>query len=153
MFYNKKKNGEFYWESASISPIINAKGEITNFIAVKEDITKEKKTAEALLKTKQEAEAANKAKSLFLANMSHEIRTPLNAIIGYSQLMDRDKLLTGQSKEYANSINRAGEYLLSLINDILELSKAEAGRVVLNPSNFNLHILLNDLNVIFKERA
>ena len=152
-FYNKKKNGEFYWEMASISPIINVKGEITNFIAVKEDITKEKKTAEALLKAKNEAEVANKAKSLFLANMSHEIRTPLNAIIGYSQLMDHDKLLTGQSKEYATSINRAGEYLLSLINDILELSKAEAGQGVLNPTNFDLHTLLNDLNVIFRERA
>ncbi len=152
-FHNKKKNGEFYWEMASISPIINAKGEITNFIAVKEDITKEKKTADALLKAKQEAEAANKAKSAFLANMSHEIRTPLNAIIGFSQLMNRDKLLTDSQKEYSFSINRAGEHLLSLINDILELSKVEAGRVVLNPTNFDLWVLLKDLQIIFKERT
>ena len=152
-FYNKKKNGEFYWERASISPIINAKGEITNFIAVKEDITKEKRNEEALVKAKQEADAANKAKSTFLANMSHEIRTPLNAIIGFSQLMDREKLLTGQSKEYASSINRAGEHLLRLINDILELSKVEAGKVVLKPINFDLNTLLNDLNVIFMEQV
>jgi PAS domain S-box-containing protein len=99
------------------------------------------------------ADAANKAKSSFLANMSHEIRTPLNAIIGFSQLMDRDKLLQGQPKEYLGSINRAGDHLLSLINDILELSKAEAGRVVLIPVNFDLYTLLNDLNVIFKERV
>jgi CheY-like chemotaxis protein len=115
-------------------------------------ITK-KNTEMALLKAKQDAEKATRSKSSFLANMSHEIRTPLNAIIGYSQLMDRDKLLTGQSKEYAASINRAGAHLLSLINDILELSKIEAGRVELNPTNFDLLILLNDLKSIFKERA
>ncbi len=112
-----------------------------------------KKTELILLKAIQEAEIANKSKSRFLANMSHEIRTPLNAIIGFSQLMNRDKLLTNSQKEYTTSINRAGEHLLSLINDILELSKVEAGRVVLNPTSFDLWILLKDLMIIFKERT
>ena len=116
-------------------------------------VIQKKKTEAILLKAKKEAEAANKSKSRFLANMSHEIRTPLNAIIGFSQLMNRDKLLTGQSKEYAGSINRAGEHLLSLINDILELTKAESGRVVLNLLNFDLQIMLKDLQSIFKDRV
>ena len=100
-----------------------------------------------------QADAANKSKSVFLANMSHEIRTPLNAIIGFSQLMNREKSLTDSQKEYILSINSAGEHLLVLINDILELSKVEAGRVVLNPINVDLYALLNEVQMIFKERA
>lgn len=99
------------------------------------------------------AEMANKSKSAFLANMSHEIRTPLNAIIGFSQLMNRDKMLTESQREYNVSIIRAGEHLLALINDILELSKIEAGRVVANPTNVDLHLMLNDIQMIFKDRA
>lgn len=104
-------------------------------------------------KMTEKAELANKSKSAFLANMSHEIRTPLNAIIGFSQLLNRDKHLTESQKEYTNSIIRAGEHLLTLINDILELSKVEAGRVVLNPSNVDLYSLFDDIQMIFKERA
>jgi len=100
-----------------------------------------------------QAEMANKSKSIFLANMSHEIRTPLNAIIGFSQLMNRDKTLSDSQKEYNVSIIRAGEHLLSLINDILELSKVEAGRVILNPTNVDLHSLIEDMQMIFKEKA
>ncbi len=99
------------------------------------------------------ADLANKSKSAFLANMSHEIRTPLNAIIGFSQLMSRDKHLSASQKEYNISIIRAGEHLLALINDILELSKIEAGRVVLNPTNVDLHSLFDDIQMIFKDRA
>lgn len=98
-----------------------------------------------------QAETANKAKSIFLANMSHEIRTPLNAIIGFSQLMSRDALLTDAQKDYSHSIIRAGDHLLSLINDILELSKMEAGRLELFPVNVDLHSLLADIQLIFKE--
>jgi len=99
------------------------------------------------------AERANQSKSLFLANMSHEIRTPLNAIIGFSQLINRDPHLTEKQKEYAHSITRAGEHLLMLINDILQLSKMEAGRLELNPVNVNLAMLLSDLRNIFYEKA
>jgi signal transduction histidine kinase/DNA-binding response OmpR family regulator len=145
-------DGSIHNLMALATVIRDGAGRPTHMIGTNWDITKEKKNEEALVKSKQEADAANKAKSTFLANMSHEIRTPLNAIIGFSQLMDRNKHLTGELKEYASSISRAGEHLLLLINDILELSKVEAGKVVLKPSNFDLHTLLDDLDVIFKDR-
>jgi len=100
-----------------------------------------------------EAENANKSKSAFLANMSHEIRTPLNAVIGFSQLLNRDKYLTESQKDYSTSIVKAGEHLLNLINDILELSKVEAGRIIVNPTNIDLQILFDDIRMLFRERA
>lgn len=100
-----------------------------------------------------EAEMANKSKSIFLANMSHEIRTPLNAIIGFSQLLNRDSLLNQQQKDYNLSIIRAGEHLLALINEILELSKIEAGKITLNYIHIDLHELIDDIRLIFKESA
>jgi signal transduction histidine kinase/CheY-like chemotaxis protein len=101
----------------------------------------------------REAETANRAKSLFLANMSHELRTPLNAILGFSQLMARDDTATTEQKEFLGIINRSGEHLLNLINDVLEMSKIEAGKTVINTESFDLHQLLQTIREMFQIRA
>jgi len=106
-----------------------------------------------LSKTKEEAEAANRAKSTFLSTMSHEIRTPMNAILGYAQLMLRDTSLAEEAKANLKIIGRSGEYLLALINDILDMSKIEAGRIELNPVTFNPMRLFDDLAEMFRQRA
>jgi PAS domain S-box-containing protein len=114
----------------------------------------ERKQVEAsLLLAKDAAEAANRAKSAFLANMSHELRTPLNTILGFSHLMERDALLTSSQKEFLATINQSGEHLLNLINDVLEMSKIEAGRMSLNPATFDLFLLLNTLKEMFQVRV
>ena len=107
----------------------------------------------ALEKAKQAAEAANRAKSAFLANMSHELRTPLNAILGFSQLLSREPELQPQHREQIGIINRSGNHLLSLINDILELSKIEAGKAVINLSNVDLYNLLQTWQEMFQLKA
>ncbi|MEB3266932.1 MAG: PAS domain S-box protein, partial [Leptolyngbya sp.] len=106
-----------------------------------------------LLAAKEAAEAASHAKSTFLANMSHELRTPLNAILGFSQLMGRDRTLSVQQLENLNIINRSGEHLLTLINDILEMSKIEAGQATLDPNGFDLIQLLHDLGDMLRLKA
>ena len=118
-----------------------------------EDVTERRRVEEVVAKAKDAAEAANRAKSAFLANMSHEIRTPMNAILGFSQLMLRDQNLDARQNQYLGIINRSGEHLLALINDILEMSKIEAGRTTLNLTTFDLVDLLNDLEMMFRVRT
>jgi PAS domain S-box-containing protein len=133
---NRKKNGEIYWEQTSISPVRNEHGEITHFVAVKEDITKLLEYEAELKQAKESAESANRAKSDFLASMSHELRTPLNAIIGFSEVIKEQYFgpLTEKQEEYVTDILNSGKHLLDLINDILDLSKIEAGKMVLELS-------------------
>lgn len=102
---------------------------------------------------KQAAEAANIAKSEFLANMSHELRTPLNAILGFTQVMSHDRQLNTENQHHLGIIARSGEHLLDLINDILQMSKIEAGKITLNINSFDLYSLLDDLKAMLQLKA
>ncbi|MBF0287581.1 MAG: response regulator [SAR324 cluster bacterium] len=167
----RKKDNTPFWVSCSAKAHYDEHGDIQWIDGILEDIT-ERKNAEELSNkykeelekrvkertrdldaAKQEAEKANAAKSEFLANMSHELRTPLNAILGFSQMMVHNSNLTSDQKENIQIINRSGEYLLTLINDILDMSKIEAGRVTLNTSDFSLYRMLNDTKDMFRIRA
>ena len=143
-FINKKKSGEEFWESASISPIQNDEGEITHFVAVKQDITERKQMEAALISAKQAADDANKAKGDFLANMSHEIRTPMNAVIGMAHLALKTDLNPKQ-RDYLKKIQSSANSLLGIINDILDFSKIEAGKLDIEAVDFNLDDVLDNL--------
>lgn len=153
------------------TPIFDASGNITYAIAVFQDIS-DRKQAEKILADYQHtlevqiderteqlqqaalaAEAANKAKSTFLANMSHELRTPLNSILGFAQIMEPSPNFSAENRENLRIIHRSGEHLLTLINQALDLSKIEAGRMAIVPKNFDLYRLLDDLEDMFQFRA
>ncbi len=115
---------------------------------------RDRKQAElALSHAKELAESANRSKSQFLSNMSHELRTPLNAVIGFTQILQRDVSLNADQQEYINIINRSGEHLLGLINDVLEMSKIESGRMNLEENDFDLSRLLNTVESMFRLKA
>ena len=143
-FHNRKKSGESYWESASISPILNAAGEITHFVAVKEDISERKRMEKELIQAKITADEANKAKGDFLANMSHEIRTPMNAVIGMTHLALKTEL-TAKQQDYLTKIRSSANSLLGIINDILDFSKIEAGKLDMESVDFSLDEVLDNL--------
>ncbi|MFV0377713.1 MAG: PAS domain S-box protein [Mangrovibacterium sp.] len=145
-FFNKRKNGELFWERAVISSIINEKGEITNFVEVKEDVTEKKKIIQDLQQAKEKAEESDRLKSAFLANMSHEILTPLNAIIGFTNLLLKNEgLAEDQKKEFSSIINNSSEDLLQIINDILDISKIETGQLHMFPTEFSVHKVVQEL--------
>ncbi len=142
---NRAKDGVTYWVDTTITPFLDNKGEVTQFIATRYNITKRKKDEEDLIKAKLLAEDSLKIKDEFIANMSHEIRTPMNAVIGFTDLLMETDLNDIQFN-YLDTVKNSSELLLSLINDILDLSKLDAGRVVLENVPFNLK---NTLSKVF----
>ncbi len=149
-FHNKKKNGELYWEEAVVSAIRNEKGIITNFVAVKEDITEKKKLWEELVAAKEKAEESDRLKSAFLANISHEIRTPMNGILGFSELLKEPHLSGEEQQEYIALIQQSGERMLNLINDLIDISRIEAGETLLQVSETHINKQLQDLHAFFR---
>ena len=149
-----------HWDSSEIESLKQISVQLaiaiqqsTLFEQAKTEIIERKWAEAALQKAVVAADKANRAKSEFLSSMSHELRTPLNAILGFSQVMVRDSSLNNQHQQHLEIINRASEHLLSLINDILEMSQIEAGRTQLNESSFNLIKLLETLEEMFRLKA
>jgi PAS domain S-box-containing protein len=179
-FINRRKNGEIYVESAIISPMRQADGQVSHYVAIKEDISEHKqmlgelkehrehleelvtqRTAEIALLNRQlseqiaETQAASRVKSEFLANMSHEIRTPMNAIVGLTALLQRRNTLSAEETDKLGKIAGAADHLLSIINDILDLSKIDAGKFSLEEIDVSIGgIVANVASMLFdKARA
>lgn len=167
---NRRKQGDLFWEDVSISPMVTESGEISHFIAVKEDIT-ERKVAERQLEEHQlhleelvltrtadlsqaleAARAADRAKTEFLANISHEMRTPLNAVIGLAGLA-LHSVTNLRQQEYLEKIGHAGHTLLSIINDLLDISKIAAGRLELENIPFSLPQLMDKVDSLVAHRV
>ena len=141
------------WSLITKMPLRDERGEIIGTFGISRDITLLKQSEEVLRQAKETAESANSAKSEFLANMSHELRTPLNVMLGFAQIMARHSDISGENKEYLDIIRHSGEHLLSLINNVLDLSKIEAGRMSVNESTIDLFRLLSELEEMFTHKA
>ncbi len=153
-YRQRANNGEWVWHSldGKVVGYDDFKRPI-RMLGIATDITRRKQIEQDLREAKEAAETANRAKSTFLANMSHELRTPMNAILGFCQLLQHDASTDDNQRHYLNIINRSGEHLLTLINDVLEMSKIEAGQVLLHEHDFDLQQLLSMLEDMFRMRA
>ena len=147
-----RQDGTFFPAEYTSTPI-RENDQVVGAVVVFRDITERKQAEQLLHQAKEQAENANHAKSTFLANMSHELRTPLNGILGYAQILLRDPTLSDKHQQGVKVIYKSGEYLLTLINDILDIAKIEAGRLELRPEDFHLANFIQDIVDIFQVRA
>ena len=152
-FQNKKKNGELFWERAVISALLNSDGVATNFVAVKEDITAEKQLWDELTAAKVHAEESDRLKSAFLANISHEIRTPMNGILGFSELLKEPHITGEEQAEFIGLIQQSGNRMLNLINELIDISRYDAGETTLQITDTPVNALLHDLYAFFKPES
>lgn len=147
---NAAKDGTYYWVASTIVPFLNADGRPYQYIAVRTDITADKENEVALKLASAEAESATKAKSEFLASMSHEIRTPMTGILGYSDML-LDERLSPENAEMVSKIKEATTSLLTIINDILDISKIEAGKLEIEKIDFRPTKIVNDVAQLFRQ--
>jgi hypothetical protein len=143
---NYRKDGNLFWNEVFLTPLRNARGQLTHFVCILNDVTEAEKFEEELVNAKVAAELASQAKSEFLSRMSHELRTPLNAILGFGQLMesDPDETLSSDQKKNLALILDAGWHLLELINDLLDLSRIEAGSVDIKMTQVDVTDLIGE---------
>jgi PAS domain S-box-containing protein len=146
---NKTKSGKLFWAAKSISPIFDQSGKITNYVSIGEDISEKKKTENELIKAKEKAEESDRLKSAFLANISHEIRTPMNGILGFAELLKDPALASGHQSEFLDVIEKSGLRMLNIINDLIDISKIEAGETTLRIKKTNVNTMLHELHVFF----
>jgi PAS domain S-box-containing protein len=140
-YRGRRKDGNYIWVEASLTPSINPETEAPEIVSVVRDVSERVRYETALRQAKEQADSANRAKSEFLSTMSHELRTPLNAVIGFSDLMRQEtmgRIDHEKYRSYITDIHTSGMLLLNLINEILDLSKAEAGKLELNEETFDI---------------
>ena len=148
------KDGERLTFSINCSPVLGSGGKYAGVLVSFDDVTQLEKKEIELRKSKEEAETANQAKSAFLANMSHEIRTPMTAILGFTEILKRGYgQNTKDSLRYLNTIHSSGQNLLELINDILDLSKVESGRLEIEESWVEPHRIIHDVIKVLDIKA
>ncbi len=140
---NRAKDGHLYWVSSTIVPIFDIHGAINRYISIRTDVSAMVQIEDELRQAKKEADSANKTKSDFLSNMSHELRTPLNAILGFSQLLLSEDI-TADTRENVDHIHKAGKHLLTLINEVLDLAKVEAGKLEIQMEAIDVDHLIKD---------
>ncbi len=149
----QKKNGSTIILRTQKVPVLEHTGVVKYILTISEDITERKKVENQIRAATKSAEEANRAKSAFLSSMSHELRTPLNAIIGFSQILQRDKAIPVQQKGYVETMYRSGNHLLAMINDVLDISKIEAGKFDLAFEPFSIREILFDIESMFALQA
>lgn len=148
-FHNKRKNGELYWEYATISPILDSEGNTTHLLAVKEDITEQKKLVSELYDAKARAEESDRLKTSFLRNISHEIRTPLNGIMGFANLLRKDDISKDEKEECIKFIQDSGNRLIEIVENIIAIAQIETKQIAIQTESFSINSMMNDLYSVF----
>lgn len=150
---NRKKSGEIFWESVTITPIFDASGVMCNYIAVKEDITDRKNAIVALEDAKQKAEAGDRLKSAFLENISHEIRTPLNGILGFAPLVLDPNVSQKDKEEYLAILYASGKRLMQTVNDYMDISLLVSGNMKATFRSVHLKKFIDEQSIVFSDRC